>query len=387
MTSTTSDGPNLAPALDLLEEQRAAGWHLGAQIYVSLDGEVLLDSAVGESAPGRELRTDDLMLWYSSGKPWTTVAVLRLWEQGRLGLDDLVADFVDGWGGGKERATVRHVLTHTGGFPMPGDRTYDADITFDEALAATAATPAMWDPGTKAGYHPASGWRVLGAIVERVDGRRIERYLREEIAEPLGLDDCHLGVPLEVQADYGMRIAPVHWTGHRMPGFVDSALQMVPYRIDEKHNEPWHIAKVEPGGGMRGPARELGRFYESLLGFGPPLLEPRTVEAMSAVHRWGLKDATFGTKIPWGLGVQVDFSGGTGWRAFGHGGMASSRGLADPESGLVLAVVANGLAGFFDAEARVSSITDAVYTALGPEVAARRRPVQDSTRATTGLST
>ncbi|MCJ7436951.1 MAG: beta-lactamase family protein, partial [Acidimicrobiia bacterium] len=97
--------------------------------------------------------------------------------------------------------------------------------------------------------------------------------------------------------------------------------------------------------------------------------------------------ATFGIKIPWGLGVQVDFSGGTGWRAFGHGGMASSRGLADPECGLVLAVVANGLAGFFDAEARVSSITDAAYSALGPDVASVRRPVQDMTRATKGLST
>jgi CubicO group peptidase (beta-lactamase class C family) len=153
------------------------------------------------------------------------------------------------------------------------------------------------------------------------------------------------------------------------------------------HNEPWHVAKVEPGGGMRGPARQLGRFYESLLGFGPPLLEPRTVEVMSAVHRWGVKDATFATKIPWGLGVQVDFSGGTGWRAFGHGGMASSRGLADPECGLVLVVVANGLAGYFDAEARVSSITDAVYRALGAKVASIRRRDQSATRASGALST
>jgi len=387
MTTVVSPDPDLVPALELLEEQRAAGWHLGAQLYVSLAGEVLLDTAMGESAPGRELKTDDLMLWYSSGKPWTTVALLRLWEQGRLGLDDLVADYVDNWGDGKERATIRHVLTHTGGFPMPGDRTYDADITWDEAVAATAAAPAMWEPGTKAGYHPASGWRVLGAILERVDGRRIDRYLREEIAEPLGLLDCHLGIPLELQREYGERIVPVHWTGHRMPGIVDSALQMVPYRIDEMHNEPWHVAKVEPGGGMRGPARQLGRFYESLLGFGPPLLEPRTVEVMSAVHRWGVKDATFATKIPWGLGVQVDFSGGTGWRAFGHGGMASSRGLADPECGLVLVVVANGLAGYFDAEARVSSITDAVYRALGAKVASIRRRDQSATRASGALST
>ena len=90
-----------------------------------------------------------------------------------------VADYVDGWGNGKERATIRHVLTHTGGFPIPGDPAFDADITFDESVALVAESPALWEPGTKAGYHAASGWRILGAIVERVDGRRIDLYLRE----------------------------------------------------------------------------------------------------------------------------------------------------------------------------------------------------------------
>src|SRR5204862_3483474 len=128
---------------------------------------------------------------------------------------------------------------------------------------------------------------------------------------------------------------------------------MAPYRIDRYHNEPWHIAKVEPGGGMRGPARDLGRFYESILGYGPAVVSPRTVEAMRAIHRYGVRDQTFGTVAPWGLGVQVEFSGGTTRRAFGHGGMASSRGLADPECGLVMVVVANGLAGYLEAERRV----------------------------------
>ncbi len=373
--------PDLTPVLDLLEAQRAEDLHAGAQVYVSRHGEVLLDTAVGESSDGRTLRTDDLMLWYSSGKPWTVVALLQLWEQGRLGLDDRIADHLDGWGNGKERATIRHVLTHTGGFPMFGDRTYDTDLPFDETLAATIATPAAWEPGTRAGYHPASGWRVLGGIVEQIDGRRIDAYVREEIAEPLGCTDCHMGLETDRQRAYGDRIVPVHWTGHRMPKIIDGALQMVPYEIDKVHNEPWHVAKVEPGGGMRGPANQLGRFYESLLGHGPRLLEPTTVELMGAVHRWGVKDHTFGIKIPWGLGVQVDFTGGTGRRAFGHGGMASSRGLADPETGLVMVVVANGLAGLEENERRNLDVTDAVYTALGDEVAPLRRSAAKSREA------
>jgi CubicO group peptidase (beta-lactamase class C family) len=317
------------------------------------------------------------MLWYSSGKPWTAVAVLQQWERDRLGFDDLVAKYVDGWGNGKERATLRHVLTHTGGFPMFGDPVFDADVSFDEALAATAAIPAVWEPGTAAGYHPSSGWRVLGAAVRAVDGREIDAYLRDEIAGPLGLGHCRLGIPIEEQAGLGDRLVPVVWSGHRFPVVEpDGSMRMAEYRIDKVHNEPWHIAKVEPGGGMRGPAHELGRFYESLLGYGPQILEPGTVELMRAVHRWGIKDNTFGTRIPWGLGVQIDFTGGTGRHVFGHGGMASSRGLADPECGLVIVVIANGLAGFIEAEQRNLEVTDAVYTALGDDMAHLRRSVK-----------
>jgi CubicO group peptidase (beta-lactamase class C family) len=379
--------PDLSPVVDLLEAGRVAGWHDCAQVYVSLRGDPLLDTAVGEIRPGRALRTDDVMLWYSSGKPLTVVALLQLWEQDRLGLDDLVAKHLDGWGNGKERCTLRHVLTHTGGFPMPGDPTYDADVTWDEALAATVAAPALWEPGTAAGYHPASGWRVLGAVVERIDGRRIDRYLHDEVLAPLGLADCYLGIPLERQRELGDRIVPVMWSGHRFPSIDDKGnFYMAPYRIERVHNEPWHIAKVEPAGGMRGLASDLGRFYESLLGYGPPVVNPRSVETMRAVHRYGVRDRTFGTLTPWGLGVQVEFSGGTTRRAFGHGGMASSRGLADPECGLVMVLVANGLAGYLEAEQRVLEVTDAVYTALGDEVAHLRKPVETVARAV-GLST
>ena len=113
----TEAGPDLAAVTDLLERRRADGWHDGAQCYVSRNGDVLLDATVGESRPGRRLEVDDLMLLYSAGKPVTVVAILQLWEQGKLGLDDRVGEYVDGWGAGKEPCTIRHVLTHTGGFP------------------------------------------------------------------------------------------------------------------------------------------------------------------------------------------------------------------------------------------------------------------------------
>lgn len=366
---------DLSPVVALLERQREDDWHDCAQCYVSVAGETILDVAVGDSRPGRALRPDDLVLWYSSGKPLTTVAILQLWERGLLGVDDPVGRYVDGWGGGKEYCTLRHVLTHTGGFPMYGDTSFDEDISYDEALRRIAAHPADWEPGTAAAYHPVSGWKVLGAVVEVVDGRPIDRYVREEVIEPLGMTDTSLGIPVCRQGELGDRLVPVAWKGHMFPVVdADGALSMKPYRIDRLHNEAWHVAKVEPGGGTRGPARELGHFYESLLGHGPRrVIDPRTVEMMIAVHRYGLDDPILGPTTPFGLGVAVDFSGGVGRRAFGHTGMASSRGLADPDCDLVMVVVCNGLPNPLAAERRMTEITDAVYTGLGDRAARFRR--------------
>lgn len=372
----------------LLEAQRHEGWHDGAQVYVSVAGETVLDTAIGEATAGRPLRADDLMLWYSAGKPLTTVSILRLWEQGRLGLDDRIADYLDGWGGGKQAATIRQVLTHTGGFPMYGERRlFDAAMSFDEMLAIVAAAPAEWEPGTDAGYHLVSGWIALGGIVQAVDGRPINEFVRDEILLPVGASNCWMGIPIDEQVTLGDRIAPIWWKGHVLPVVRDGALELQPYRVDEIHNAPEIVAMTSPGGGMRGPARELAKVYESLLGFGPPLLERRTVELMSAIHRYGMRDRTLRVYIPWGLGVQVDFSGGAGRRAFGHSGMASSRGLADPERELVMVVVTNGLPGFAEAETRMIDLTDAVYSALGTEAQTTRRAVRRVESGPSALST
>ena len=142
---------------------------------------------------------------------------------------------------------------------MFGSDTFDRDVTYAEGVAAVAATPAEWEPGTAAAYHATSGWRILGAIVEAVDGRRIDQYVRDEVLAPLGVSDTSLGFSLDEQARLGDRLVPVAWKGHVLPKVdADGGLSMAPYRVDKKHNQPWHIAKVEPGGGMRGPG-ELAR--------------------------------------------------------------------------------------------------------------------------------
>jgi CubicO group peptidase (beta-lactamase class C family) len=334
---------------------------------VSVDGEVVADLAVGDTEPGAPLTTEHVMLWYSAGKPLTTVAVLQLIEQGALGLDDRVGRYLTGWSGDKESCTVRHVLTHMGGFA--GCELFDEDLSYAESVARIAAWPAEYEPGTRAGYHPTSGWKVLGELVRVVDGRPVDQYVRERVLAPAGMTDTWLGIPPEEQDRLGERLAPVHWTGHVVARQeVDGTLRMSEYHVEKVHNERWHRAKVDPGGGARGPAHDLGRFYEALAR-GQLFQRPDTLTLMAASHRVGVGDRTLlGLKLPWGLGVQVagGFSGRVGYRTFGHNGMASSRGFHDPVEGLTVVVVCNGLAGILEHERRMSSVTEAVYQAVCP---------------------
>ena len=102
-----------------IEEGIRQGLHLGAQIYLSHNGATVADSAFGEVRPGEPLTPDHLMLWLSSTKPVGAVALARLWERGRLELDDPIVRFIPEFGAnGKDRITLRHILTHTAGIRM-----------------------------------------------------------------------------------------------------------------------------------------------------------------------------------------------------------------------------------------------------------------------------
>ena len=77
------------------------------------------------------------------------------------------------------------------------DKSFDEDISYQDTIRRIAAHPADWEPGTAASYHPVTGWKVLGAVVEAVDGRPIDQYLRDEIIGPLGMSNSSLGIPLD----------------------------------------------------------------------------------------------------------------------------------------------------------------------------------------------
>lgn len=354
-----------------IEDGIRGGLHLGAQIYASLHGEPVADGAVGEDRPGVPLTPDHLMLWLSSTKPVGAVALAQLWERGRLELDDPVARHLPEFGAnGKEEITLRHILTHTAGIRMP-DVGWPR-LSWEEIVARICALKPepRWVPGRKAGYHNASSWFVLGEVVGRVDGRPFPAFVREEIFEPLGMTDSWVGMPRERYLSYKERdriCAAWHTEG------------------PEIRSHGWdseeRCVSVNPGGNGYGPVRELGRFYEMLLGHGTlrgrRVLTPQTAEAITARHRAGMMDATFRHVLDWGLGfilnsvqygaetVPYGYGHHASSRTFGHSGYRSSTGFADPENGLAVALAFNGTPANDAHERRIRSVLDALYADLG----------------------
>lgn len=359
-----------------LEQGIREGLHLGAQIYVSLRGETVADGAVGENRPGEPLTPDHLMLWLSSTKPVPAVALARLWEQGKLELDDPVARHVPEFAAnGKEGITLRHLLTHTAGI-----RTLNVgwpELSWDEIIARLCAMKPepRWVPGQKAGYHQASSWFVLGEVIRRVDGRPFSAFVREEVFEPLGMTDSWIGMPPERYRFY--KESDYKESGRIGAMWNTEASPPVSHGWDTEER----CVRPSPGGNGYGPMRELGRFYEMLLGRGTlagrRLLTPQTVEALTARHRAGMVDATFKHVLDWGLGFIVNsvqygaetvpygYGHHASSRTFGHSGYRSSTGFADPEKGLAVALAMNGTPANDAHERRIRAVVDAVFTDLG----------------------
>ena len=357
---------HLLRSITVIQDGITTGLHIGAQLYVSIKGQTIADIAIGDGRPGEPLATNSLMLWMSCTKPIGAVAIAQLWERGLLDLDDRVSKFIPAFAaGGKEAITIRHILTHTGGFRVgPRRPTTEWNQTIAE-LCATHIEPG-WIPGKKAGYHPTSSWFILGEIVRLLSGQDYSAYVRQHLFEPLGMTDTWVGMSLDVFHSYGSRIVPMYETKQGItPPVEDVAIT---------------ATSVRPPSNGYGPLRELGRFYEMLLNHGSfagaRVLSPQTVEAITARHRWNMFDATFKRVIDWGLGFILNtnspgedempygFGPYASSRTFGHGGAESSAGFCDPESGLVVAYAFNGRCGEQRHHARRAALMLAIYADL-----------------------
>jgi CubicO group peptidase (beta-lactamase class C family) len=343
--------------------------HFGMQIFVSHDGDVLLNEGVGLRGPNdRELNSDDLMLWMSASKPIAAIAIAQLMEQGKLSYDDPVCETIADFGMyGKSTVTIRHILMHTSCFPnvpMP----FEVE-SWEDTIQLICEHPLEegWEIGVTAAYHPRSSWFILGELIRRIDGRDYPQYVREEIFLTLGMDDCWIGMDPVRYPDYAERLGHTYNTAH---GHC-AALNI--------HSER-SVTMCIPGGNGRGPVQQLARVYEMMLNAGElngtRILKPDTVAELIQRHRVDLYDQTFMHKLDWGLGfiinsnrygartVPYGYGAHASEETFGHGGKETVSAYADPENKLVVIAAFNGMPSEPKHTARVRDFNIALYEDL-----------------------
>lgn len=361
----------------LIREGIDQGLHPGAQVCAWRGEECVADAGLGEARPGAPMTPDAMTLWLSSCKPITAIALAQQVEAGVVHLDDPVAEYVACFEqNGKQDITLRHVLTHTGGFRSVVFRY--PEQTWDEAIAAIgkARLETGWEVGTTAGYHPHSGWNILGKVLETCSGQTLGEHLHDAVLRPLGMDDSYVGLPDKKYDEVEPRLAAVMNTSGSAP--VDQHF----------HTRKW-ITGQRPGGNAYGPANQLARFYRAMLQGGsldgPQIIKPDTIAHFTQRHRRDTTDRTFRAVMDWGLGFMVNNQrhdavnatthGSTGTpynfgphasdQAFGHGGNQSSAAFADPAHDLTVVVVFNGMPGEAKHQRRMHSVLGAIYEDLG----------------------
>ncbi len=361
-------------------------------MYVSVKGQEVSHNVLAEAEPGRLLSHSASCPWLSAGKPQTAAAIGWLWERKLLKLDDPVKKYVPAFtGGGKDAITIRHCLTHQAGLRnaiSAWTRMPETDLY--QTLYDAAVEPG-WEVGHSAGYHVASTWYILGEVVRVVSTRPVEQFLKDMVWAPLGMGGTRLTfsetewaeiegtrlVQHDTSKSYVIRVGDgPPSSGTEAP--LEIAPRSLPQPMSWETSDIWRSAR--PGSGVRGPIADLARFYEFMIGVwepqGTPPLSITTRAALTARHRVGVLDQTFRAKVDWGLGfvcesshygqgmVPYQFGPHASPRAFGHGGNQSSVGMADPEHGLVVAAVWNGMPGDPRHDKRMRETLAAVYEDL-----------------------
>ena len=345
---------------NLLKEQIEQGAHPGAALAVYRHGKLVLDlyEGVADSESGVPVGHDTLFILYSATKPLAAACIYMLWERGKLAWDELVADHWPEFAqNGKAEITIRHILTHSGGFPdTPSELSWDKWHDWDFIARAMERAAPIYEPGKIIAYHPRNfGW-VIGELVRRIDGRPIRQFLDEEITGPLSMPDTYLGLPASLEN----RVSKIHAMDD-----CDRPAMVSTYNNPEVHRV------VHPAGGGIATARDLARFYAMMERGGSldgaRLFKSETIAEITRLQVEGL-DHTLERQARRSLGLALgDSRMGSAEQvtdsSFGHGGAGTSIGWADPRTGLAMAYITNGFRAEQSNIQRLSRISQAVRNA------------------------
>jgi CubicO group peptidase (beta-lactamase class C family) len=354
----------LAEVERLFDEQIERGQHPGAALAVYRHGRLVLSrtGGVADLESGRSVGADTMFVLFSSTKPLASVAVLQQIDRGKADLDDPVARHWPEFArNDKEAVTIRHILTHRGGFPQtPPELTWEHWRDWDAVIRALEDATPQYPPGTVSAYHALNhGW-VCAELVRRIDGRDFPTYLREEITGPLGMTDTYVGLPAALEG----RVA----TLHPMEDVTEQSQGTV-----QTFNRPEVHQSVVPAGCGIATARDMARFYAALAA-GGALDGERIIGAATLARAQQVEvedtDRALDTPVRRGLGFNLGGLPGPNRmgrtstaRTFGHGGAGTSICWGDTELDLGFTFIPNGFRGPDTIIQRCEELSDAVRSA------------------------
>ena len=278
----------------------------GANFLVVKDGKemVYVQAGLADRETGRKIERDTIFRLYSQTKPVTSVAAMILMERGLLDFYAPVSDFLPSFAQmyvakGEERVPctrqilVNDLLNMTSGLVYPDEGTEAGRVTdqiFGEACSRLhgespmttreladklASCPLAFAPGSSWAYGASAD--VLGAVIEVVSGKRLSKFMQEEIFEPLEMKDTAFWVPKEKQS----RLARAYETVEKENG----GKELVLYTGDNLAicNDMAKPPAYEAGGaGLASTLDDYSRFAAMLLNEGSldgvQILKPKTVE-------------------------------------------------------------------------------------------------------------
>ena len=361
----------------------------GAVGLVMRDGKVVYERAVGwaDKESGRRMTADAMFRIASQTKALTSIAIMILFEEGRIALGNPVSRFIPAYArttvmvnGQPVRATrqitIKDLLTHTAGIsygtdttlaalyrekglgPAAGNGWYTADK--DEPVCTTmerlATLPFLQQPGKEWVYGYNSD--ILGCVIEKISGIPLDEFIRTRITGPLRMSDTHFFVPV-AQRNRLVTLYASDSTNHiaRAP---DGAKGQGHYVDGPRRN-------FAGGAGLVSTARDYGRLMAMMLNGGEldgaRILSPTTVALMTsnqsgALYPSGSESFGLGFSIIERLGGDnTPMSVGT----YGWGGAYGSQYRVDPKQGVVLVFMINQMPNRSDAASKFPTL---VYQAM-----------------------
>jgi CubicO group peptidase (beta-lactamase class C family) len=339
----------------------------GAVALVLQGGKPMYERAVGwsDKEAGRKMAAGTIFRIASQTKAITSVAILSLVEEGKIGIAEPVSHFVPSFAGttvavktdsgvstvpAKRPITIQDLLTHTAGIsygtealvaslyepkglgPAAGNGWYTADKIepICETVERLGSLPFVAQPGEA--YIYGYNTDVLGCVVEKASGMPLDEFIRTRITEPLGMKDTQFFLP----AGQRERLAAVYSSGN------DGKIVRAPEGPKGQGQYVDGPKKSFAGGaGLLSTAHDYARFLEMIRNGGAldgiRILAPRTVELMTTNQVGTLHSAT-GLGFGFGTVDRYGAKGMAGIGAFGWGGAYGTTYEVDRIGRLVLMI-------------------------------------------------